>query len=351
MRDINMNTRIYYYQNGTTSNIDKTCQSVFEKYNICSTTDKTKALLYIPYTYDDEYKEIDMMPMYSDRYYFILSNIYLFIGKENLWKMLYSYYEEAALELIPLSYDIYSEIDTFTKNFDSNKKYILKKNSQCQDNIVISSSYEDIIKLALDKEKKYVIIQELLQNPYLVLKRKINLRVYMLLICRKGRLEMYLYGDGFIYYTPEFYISNSDNNAHNITTGYIDRSVYETNPLTHLNLKTHMGENQYDILSSRIETLMTKIIKVYALSLEESQPFKDSTMFELFGCDIAVNSDLSVKIMEINKGPDLGPKSPEDAKLKYGLVEDMLKITQILTSNKDDKDDKDEPNLFKRIFF
>ncbi len=63
---------------------------------------------------------------------------------------------------------------------------------------------------------------------------------------------------------------------------------------------------------------MTKIIKVYALSLEES------TMFELFGCDIAVNSVLTVKIME------------EDAKLKYRLVEDMLRITQILTSNKDE---------------
>ena len=61
---------------------------------------------------------------------------------------------------------------------------------------------------------------------------------------------------------------------------------------------------------------MTKIIKVYALSLEES------TMFELFGCDIAVNSVLTVKIMEINKGPDLGPKSPEDAKLKSDYVKD-----------------------------
>jgi hypothetical protein len=265
--------------------------------------------------------------------------------------MIKKYYKEEATDIIPESYSTAIDIQMalFKKNFDSNKKYILKKNTQCQDNIIISSSYDDIMKLVVDNEKKYVIIQVLLQDPYLILQRKINLRVYMLIIYRKGKLEVYIYEDGFIYYTPEFYVENSDKNEHNITTGYIDRSVYETNPLTHRNLKSFIGEAQYEILFNNIQLLIIKIIRVYVKILLASQPFTDSIMFELFGCDVAVNSDLSVKIMEINKGPDLGPKSPEDAKLKLSLVEDMFELTNLIT--KKSNNNNNNYNSFRQLFY
>jgi hypothetical protein len=350
---INTKNCIYYYQNGDVGeNIDLTTKAIFKKYSIIKTTDQSQALLYIPYSYNYIPQEIEKMPSYCNKYYFILESIHLFIGKENLCTMIKDYYKEEALDIIPESYTTSSIVDMklFKKEFDSNKKYILKKNTQCQDNIVISSSYDRIMKLVLDYDKKYVIVQVLLQDPYLVLQRKINLRVYMLLIYRKGNLEVYIYEDGFIYYTPEFYVENSDKNEHNITTGYIDRSVYKTNPLTHKNLKTYMGKDRYQILLNNIQLLIIKIIRVYAQTLIETQPFKDSTMFELFGCDVAVNSDLSVKIMEINKGPDLGPKSREDAKLKSSLVEDMFELTNIITK-KSNNNNNNNNNSFRQLFY
>jgi hypothetical protein len=334
---------IYYYQN-TYFNLGKTFENVFLKYSIIKTDDKDKATLYLPFTYNNVIMEIKMMPIYSDKYYFVLAMTHLFVGKDNLWLLIKEYYKDLALEVSPQSYCITVEMELFKTNFDSTKKYILKKNTQAQDNIIISSSYDKIIDLASDATKKYVIIQELLQDPYLIGKRKINLRVYLLIINRKGKLELYIYKDGFLYYTPDFYVPNSDNNDHNITTGYIDRSVYETNPLTHQNLKVYMGAFRYSILFNNIEILITKVMKVFYIALELGQSCKDSVMFELFGCDIAVNADLSVKIMEINKGPDLNPKSSLDGDLKFKLVENMFELTGLIT-----RKSTKEPNLFMKL--
>ena len=43
---------------------------------------------------------------------------------------------------------------------------------------------------------------------------------------------MYVYNDGFMYYTPRIWKPKSRNLNEIITTGYIDRQVYVDNPLT-----------------------------------------------------------------------------------------------------------------------
>ena len=49
--------------------------------------------------------------------------------------------------------------------------------------------------------------------------------------------------NGFVYYTPKKYSNESLHFDHNITTGYIDRKIYEENPLTLKDFYDHLRNN------------------------------------------------------------------------------------------------------------
>ena len=58
-----------------------------------------------------------------------------------------------------------------------------------------------------------------------------------------------------------------------------------------------------------------------------------SISFQLFGCDIAPDKDLNVKLIEINKGPDLGGKDERDIALKRKDLIDIFNIVGIIPNN------------------
>ena len=58
------------------------------------------------------------------------------------------------------------------------------------------------------KNKEFYLVQDFLNNPFLLNKRKINLRYYFVIICRNGKVEAYVYRDGFMYYTPNYFKPN-----------------------------------------------------------------------------------------------------------------------------------------------
>jgi len=110
----------------------------------------------------------------------------------------------------------------------------MKKNIQRQEGLKISNSKHEI----LDGYKNgYVLVQELLQDPYLISGRKTNMRFYVLVVCKANNTDCYVHKDGFMYYTKVPFVKNSLDDAPNITTGYIDRQVYIDNPLTHYDLR------------------------------------------------------------------------------------------------------------------
>jgi hypothetical protein len=75
-----------------------------------------------------------------------------------------------------------SDFNKLINDFDDSKLYILKKNLQRQKGCTITNNIE-YVQTAL--QNKYVVCQELLQNPFLISGHKINLRLYMLIIAKK----------------------------------------------------------------------------------------------------------------------------------------------------------------------
>ena len=82
---------------------------------------------------------------------------------------------------------------------------------------------------------------------------------------------------------------------------------------------------------------MKDILEPYRKLLVDTQSFPNSTQFQIFGADVAVNEDMTSTIMEINKGPDLTPKDARDGELKKKLMDDAFSIINIIKGDGDNK--------------
>jgi hypothetical protein len=339
-------TNLYYNQNSCNYILNQTIIDILNDYNI--TKNESDYNIFFPCLYDDIEKEIEDAPIKKDVKYFMIDNCDRLAAKESLWQIVLSRYsKEETLKLMPQTYILYDEDERnkLFKDFDNNKLYILKKNIQRQNGILILN---DITKI-LSVDKTYVVAQELLQNPYLIDKRKINLRVYVLIICSGRNINISMYNDGFMYYTAEYYEPNSTDLKKNITTGYIDRIVYEKNPLTHKDFKTYLNStrqltqneidlktNGYDLADytfTNIKNMLAKVFNCFVNQVYLDPKMQNNMCFQLFGVDVAIDDKLEAKIMEINKGPDLGSKDIRDSELKHNLVRNIFdKIDLINTS-------------------
>jgi len=318
--------------------------------------------LYIPCAYDNiniEYNNFECDPVGM---YFLIDGTDIMVSKDYLAMMLYSYYGKDAEKYIPKTWmpKNNQSLENFKSEYNPNTLYIMKKNIQQQKGIQIFNNEMNIINTinqhATDSYP-YIVIQELLQNPYLIDGRKINLRVYVLAVKYNNEYRVYVYGDGFMYYTSERFVPNSIKNSVNITTGYIDREVYEKNPLTIKDFQNYLNEEsrpltpiekkiqRYNMLSEYLTQNILDLIKnvfiVFRDKLGTNEKLKQNLKFQIYGVDVAVNEDLSVKLMEINKGPDLNSKDKRDCAIKYNLIKDTFKTIDIL--------DNDKHNDFTRV--
>lgn len=299
--------------------------------------------IYFPCSYDEIEKEIDQMPVKNNAKYFIIDNVDTMTAKEWLWKNVVNHHGiEKAKTMIPNGYILYSsdDINRFNNEYDSEKLYILKKNIQRQEGLKISNNKSEIMN---GFKSNFVIAQELLQNPYIIDGRKTNMRFYVLVVCNSGNISVYVFNDGFMYYTKVPFRKNDPSIDVNVTTGYIDRDVYKVNPLTHEDLRNYLDDPNRNlnhiefnirkqglkisqIYFDRINELLRNVFLSFVGNICVLKKFNNNVIFQLFGVDIAVNDMLQPMVMEINKGPDMGAKDTRDSELKHNVIRDMFRL-------------------------
>ena len=230
-------------------------------------------VLYFPCSYNNAYQEIDKVQLKDpDQRVFIVTNTDEISSKSDLWKnILEKYGREEALKISPKTYILYNnnDLELFKKEYSPSKLYIMKKNIQRQEGIKITSDKDDVLNGYNDK---YVVAQELLDDPYLVRGRKTNMRFYLLLVCKNNEVDAYVHNDGFMYYTKVPFKKNSSNFDTNVTTGYIERWIYKVNPLTHQDFRNYLDDHNRDLLESEKEIIrgnqkLSKVVfdRVYEL--------------------------------------------------------------------------------------
>lgn len=269
--------------------------------------------------YGDIDNNISRIPYPPRSYVYAIAGSDLMANKALLAKA----FQESGLE----SYIPTTHILGRPLQLDEGKIYFLKKNVQRQEGTMITRDIKYIRERAM--KDGYVVCQELLQDPMLVNGRKCNMRFYMLVVTNGIEIQIYYYKNGFMYYTPQMFKKDSTEKDVNVTTGYIDRKVYDENPLTHKDLYEWMGYPLAGKLEKNIHEFFRSFGRVYAKRVLAENKGTKNMRFNVFGVDIAPDEMLNVKIMEVNKAPDLSYKDERDAEVKLNMVKDMLSLVGI----------------------
>lgn len=307
--------------------------------------------------YDEIDKEINKLSPTNDQRIFIIHNADHISAKDYLWdRLVLGMGIDKAKTIMPNTYILKRNEDKerLKRDFKAGNLYIMKKNIQRQEGLKITDSLNEI----LNAPSSFVLAQELLQNPYLINvsqnsvpdNRKINMRFYVLVVCKDRNMDVYVFNDGFMYYTKEAFKVGSKQNEHNVTTGYIDRWIYDKNPLTHADFREYLDrhdrpltQSEKNIRDQHLKLSNVVFNRIYNTLREtficvigkvcEGDKLNSNISFQLFGADIALSDQLQPMVMEVNKGPDMGAKDDRDGVVKRKCTADMLRIVGVVDRN------------------
>lgn len=268
-------------------------------------------------------------------------------SKVALWRLLKREFGKYAHYVMPETFVLSSEEDKkkFKKFYDMKKaenkgsKFILKNYKQRQEGLRLSN---DLTEIFNSVGEGFKLVQDFLENPYLISGRKVNLRYYLLITCHKGVIKGWVYRDGFVYYTPKPFIKNSMDFKRTITTGYIDRKIYEENPLTLEDFRKHLGKEKAKKFDEEVRTKMKATMKALSNEICSEKKLDHHLKFQIFGADIAPDDKLKCTLMEINKGPDIGFKDDRDGNVKKNMVKDAFTVV--------DPIEGDTEHQFERVY-
>jgi hypothetical protein len=249
-------------------------------------------------------------------------------SKNNLWQILRDKYGRSdASHIMPETYiiDDKNDMAVFKQNYKPNTLYLVKKNVQRKEGIVLLSDYDKII-----NQKSYKVIQEYVPNLYILEKRKINIRLYLLVICHKGKVNGYLYNKGKCIYSNKDYTENVDNKEREVhlTSVNLDTNIYNTHPETLDDLKQYLGAD-YSRLWINILVIMRKMMNAIQGEVCQLKKFKNAVAFQLFGGDIIFNQDMKPYLLELNKGPSMKSLTDTDETMKNELTRDMFSFVGV----------------------
>jgi len=333
-----VNNRYYRCDNKILGHIT---QSIFEKNNIIRSNEDWN--IYIPCGYNDVEEELKKIKVnenedISNKYIFGINGCDSIVSKNKIWESLVKCYgRDYAKRIMPESYilDNLDEMQFFLKEYNksNNNIYILKKNVQRKEGLKLTRDYFEIINAS---RENYRIVQKYIKDLYLINERKINLRIYLLIILKDNNIYFYLSKNGKCIYTNKKYNDNDLDFESNITSYNLDMNVYKENPRDFQQLKKYLDKdknNNGTLLFNNIDLLMKEISICLSKNLYQSKNINGSITFQLFGADVIFNKELHPYLLEMNKGPDMTPRDDLDKLMKNNVQNDMFKTVGILKNN------------------
>src|SRR6478609_57052 len=290
--------------------------------------------LFVPcgYTYvENELAENDHFHHKKSGHVLGIPNADSFAAKDRVWKMLERKYgREGATQYMPQTWVTYEKEDV--QNFfqyaksHANELYIMKKNVQQQQGLHIFSDLSEGLEAF---ERKYVVIQKVLRDPFIINGRKINIRVYVLIVCHKGKKSFYIYDDGFVYYSKAMYNSGTSRDEI-ITSGYLSRDVYENSPLTTKDFLRYLDEKHGSSAVGRFIESRNEVFRGFMEAAKDNFCLSDKIPSDVifaqsFGVDLQPDKNLDVKILEWNKGQSLEIMDTRDGQVKQKMIDDIYR--------------------------
>jgi len=324
--------------------LGKITKNIFDTNGILESQDNWN--IYLPCGYNNveqELKKILIKDDKTNKYIFGVNGCDTIVSKNKIWESLLNCFgREHASTLMPESYilDNYNEMELFRKKYNYNGKdiYILKKNVQRKEGLKLTKNYFEIINAYKDD---YRVAQKYIRNLYLVNGRKVNLRIYLLILIKDNKINFYLCKNGKCIYTNKKYNDDDFDFESNITSYHLDMSVYKSNPRNFNELIDYIDKNNNSssrtsngkYLFNKINLLMREVSLCIFKNLYQSKNIEGAITFQLFGADVIFDNDLHPYLLEMNKGPDMSPRDSIDEAMKNEVQTSMFKTVGILPND------------------
>ena len=312
-------------------------ENIFNDFNIFK--DNKDWDVYIPCGYNNVENELLKIELNNknnnSKYIFGINGCDSIVSKNKIWESLVKCYgRDKASNLMPESFVLNdrTDMEIFKRIFNDKHIYILKKNVQRKEGLKLSSNLDEILNA---KKEQYRVVQRYMTNLYLINKRKINLRIYLLVILKNNNIYFYMSNLGKCIYTNKDYNDNNFDFESNITSYHLDMSVYKTHPRNFDELfdyinKKYNDEEKSKILSNNIYILLKDICKCISNNIYQSDNIKNTTCFQLFGIDVIFDKNMKPYLLEFNKGPDMMPRDEKDQEMKTKVQLDMFEIAGLI---------------------
>lgn len=252
-------------------------------------------------------------------------------SKQMIWDTLEKYYgRKQASTIMPNSYLMTHDINKFKQDYNNNY-YILKSEQQRQKGLKITNNYNEILNC---KKKKYVVVQEYLNNPFTFHNYKVNFRIYLLIISDNNYKNAYVYDDGIISYAKNKMNSHT-NKENGISSFYSSKKLYNNGfPITLKNMMLKNKNIHWNHIMKLFSHKIKKLLKACLPVMCEHKFNYNNTSFQLFGVDLFLNNNFNdAKILEVNIGPGMTPYKNEDKKMRTSLHIDIMKLLKIIKSD------------------
>jgi len=264
------------------------------------------------------------------------------VSKNKLWEAIVGAYgREHARTLMPPTYVVADpdDLKRFLQQYDPNAMYICKKNVQRKKGLLMTSNMDDILRCHYHG---YKIIQEYITNVHTVKRHKLNLRLYVLIVCdaNGGPKRAYVHTQGKCLYTAKPYdpttLRDEDTQITSLNTTSAQYEGPDALPLTFDELRQHWYNTRidYEHVMGNVHQALREVVHAVLPSMCTASKFKNHVRFQLFGADVLLRGDtLDPYVLELNKGPSMKPANQADYGVKRGVLEDVFKKVGIMDSN------------------
>ena len=291
--------------------------------------------IFLPCTYthvEQELREMDtqksLLHTSTPKAVFAVDGCDKLVSKNKLWQALVDVYgRERASTISPSTYVVADPDDLarFLEDYVPRRMYICKKNVQRKKGLMMSDNLDTLLRCHY---QGYKVIQEYITDVHLVKGYKLNLRMYVLVVCDTyGNKRVHIHPEGKCLYTEQPYNPDTLHDTSTQITSTASASVYEGKdalPLTLDDLREHWlnVHVDYDTVMRNVHQQLYAAVNAVLPKLCSSTKFRNVTRFQLFGADVLLRGrDMAPFVLEFNKGPSMKPVNDRDYAMKRRVLE------------------------------
>jgi len=250
-------------------------------------------------------------------------------------------------DFLPTTYQLPGEYHMFVEEFKRSPKsaWIMKPVGRAQGKgIFLFQKLADIDKWKQDtrwdhkeesENRDAYIVSLYIPNPYLIGKRKFDMRFYVL-VTSYNPLTVWVYREGFARFSGALFSMDKDtieNKFIHLTNVAIQKTAEDYDKSK--GCKWLFTQVKAFLVTKHgravVDACLEDIDNCFIESLLAVQPrmSNDGRCFECYGYDILLDENLKPWLIEVNASPSITADTETDYHLKFGMLEDLFGVLRV----------------------